>query len=86
MVLLGRLKDAGAEDRIWGAQFGFRSERGTADALFVARRLIEETWSSRSGKLVLLALDWAKAFDSVSPTALAQALVRFGTPGHFAEA
>eukprot|EP00959_Pyramimonas_sp_CCMP1952_P210845 4412148-Pyramimonas_sp.AAC.1 len=41
VILLARLKGAGAERRIWGAQCGFRSGRGTADALFVARRMIE---------------------------------------------
>ena len=33
----------------------------------------------------MLALDWAKAFDSVSPKALATALVRFGIPGDFVD-
>ena len=32
-ILLRRLKDAGAEDRIWPTQFGFRSGCGCADAL-----------------------------------------------------
>ena len=31
----------------------------------------------------MLALDWAKAFNSVSPAALAKALLRFGLPRHF---
>ena len=85
-VLLNRLKEAGAERRIWGTQFGFRSGHGTSDALFIARRLIENAWEARSGKLVMLALDWAKAFDSVSPDSLVQALVRFGATQEFAEA
>eukprot|EP00959_Pyramimonas_sp_CCMP1952_P362385 7589633-Pyramimonas_sp.AAC.1 len=86
MILLSRLKKAGAEERIWTIQFGFRSGRGTADALFIARCLIEDTWVSEAGKLILLALDWAKAFDSVSPDGLVQALVRFGAPEKFASA
>ena len=40
-VLLHRLKAAGAENRIWHTQFGFESERGTSDALLLARRIIE---------------------------------------------
>ena len=64
-VLLQRLLAAGAESRIWHTQFGFRSQRGTADAIFVARRLIEQTWSKHEGRLVFVALDWAKAFDSM---------------------
>ena len=78
MILLSRLKKSGAEERIWSTQFGFRSGRGTADALFIGRCLIEDTWDSESGKLIFLALDWAKAFDSVSPDGLVQALIRFG--------
>eukprot|EP00959_Pyramimonas_sp_CCMP1952_P109559 2291834-Pyramimonas_sp.AAC.1 len=64
IVLLRRLKHAGAEDRIWQTQFGFRSKRGTADAVFLARRVLEDAWSTRDGKVYFLALDWAKAFDS----------------------
>ena len=82
-ILLGRLKDAGAESKIWKTQFGFRSGRGTADAIFLARRVIEDAWATRDGETLLLALDWAKAFDSVSPTALAASLRRFGLPDHF---
>ena len=82
-VLLWRLKDAGAEERVWSTQYGFRGKRSTAHALFVARRMIEATWDQRDGKLLLLALDWAKAFDSVSPQALCGAMRRFGIPDGF---
>ena len=34
----------------------------------------------RDGESVFLALDWAKAFDSISPEAMARALIRFGRP------
>ena len=78
LILLTRLKAAGAEDRIWRTQFGFRSQYGTRDALFLARRMIERAWDEKHGKLVFLALDWAKAFDTISPDALTAALERFG--------
>ena len=55
---------------------GFRSNQGTVDAIFVARHLIEPAY-------LLLSLDWAKAFDSVAPGALVNALQRFGIPTHF---
>ena len=58
-VLLQRLLAAGAESRVWHTQFGFRSQPGPADAIFVARRLIEQTWSTHEGRLVVVALDWA---------------------------
>ena len=82
-ILLRRLKDAGAEDRIWPTQFGFRSGCGCADALFIARRKVENAWARKDGNLLLLALDWAKAFDSISPAGLVNAMSRFGIPYHF---
>ena len=39
----------------------------------------------RDGKGVFLALDWAKAFDSISPDAMARALIRFGCPAKLVE-
>ena len=80
LVLLKRLKKAGAESRIWPTQFGFKSKSGTRDALFLARRMIERAWEQQNGKLIYLALDWAKAFDSISPDALVAALKHFGVP------
>ena len=82
-ILPQRLKDGGAESRIWPTQYGFRSKYGTTDALFIARRLLDEAWSGRGSKAIFLALDWAKAFDSVSPEALLLALQRFGLPEKF---
>ena len=74
-ILLRRTVDAGAENRIWHTQFGFCSGRGTADAFFVARRLVESALSEKDGKVILLALNWSKAFDSVDPDRLVVALV-----------
>ena len=82
-ILLRRLTDAGAEDRIWPTQFGFRSGCGCADALFIARRKVENAWARKDGNLLLLALDWAKAFDSISPAGLVNAMSRFGIPFQF---
>ena len=82
-MLLRRLQKAGAEQRLWPTQFGFRTGMGTTDALFLARRSLEEAWATKDGKAVLLALDWAKAFDSVTPEALFTALRRFGVPEGF---
>ena len=64
-IILQRLKDGGAEQRIWPTQFGFRSGFGTNDALFMIRRLMENAKASKDGRLIILALDWAKASDSV---------------------
>ena len=80
MILLGRLKRGGAEQRLWPTQFGFRSSELTTDALFVVRRRFEAAWAHRSGSLLLVALDWSKAFDSLAPESLVRALDRFGVP------
>ena len=85
IILLERLRAAGAESVLWATQFGFRRRRGTKDALFVARRVLEETLEFQNGRAILLALDWAKAFDSISPTGLSKALARFGLPRFFVE-
>ena len=79
-IKLDRLRQAGAEELIWPTQFGFRKRRGTRDALFLARRILEENLELKDGRVVYLALDWARAFDSISPDALAKALARFGLP------
>ena len=77
-ILLNRLKQAGAEGRLWSSQFGFRSKRSTGDALFIVRRKVEQALAARAGKVFLLALDWKKAFDSISPHRMLHALKRFG--------
>ena len=82
-MILKRLKLAGVEEKLWHTQYGFRSGRGTKHAIFIARRLIEECHNSKDKSLVMLALDWAKAFDSIDPECLIQALHRFGLPSHY---
>ena len=81
-ILLQRLKNAGAEQRLWPSQFGFRSGYGTNDGLFMLRRLIDKAAASKNDKLIVVALDWAKAFDAICPRALCDALKRFGICDH----
>ena len=76
-----RLLDAGLDGRLWHSQFGFRGGRSTTDAIYVARRRIELACAQRGGQVSLLALDWAKAFDSVHVGRLIQCLQRFGISG-----
>ena len=84
-ILLSRLQEAGAEDHLWKTQFGFRRHYGTSDALFLARRALENAWATKDGQVIMLALDWAKAFDSVSPVELGKAMRRFGIPQAFTQ-
>ena len=79
-MLLNRLREGGVEERLRNTQFGFRAKRSTTHAIFVAKRLIENALAIQSGRLSMLLLDWSKAFDRVSPTAMLHALRRFGIP------
>ena len=60
-----RFLDAGVEEHLWSSQFGFRAGCSTEDAIYVARRLIEFARARKHGKITLVALDCAKAFDIV---------------------
>ena len=77
-----RLVAAGAEERLSGTQFGFGSGRSTLDAIFVLRRRVDLAAAQRNGKVFVMALDWAKAFDSINPEAMLAGLRRFGLPQH----
>lgn len=85
-ILLQRLKSGSAEKRIWPTQYGFRSGCGTADALVLARRMLGHTAQLANGKLLMIALDWAKAFDSITPDRMRTAMRRFGIPEAFVRA
>ena len=45
--------------------------------------MIEQCHNSKNQSMIFLALDWAKAFDSIDPVCLVQALRRFGLPQTF---
>ena len=53
-LLLGKLKDAGAESRLTKTQFGFRRQRGTSDAIHAVRRHIEIAHAERGGAVPCL--------------------------------
>ena len=82
-LILQRLRTAGAEARLANSQFGFRPQRGTADALFVIRRIIDAAIDDQDASLYIVLLDWSKAFDRVKHDALLSALHRFGIRGAF---
>ena len=79
-MLKTRLLDAGVDAHLWRTQYGFRRGRSTTDAIFVARRHIELAIAQRGGQVSLLALDWAKAFDSVHIERMLLSLQSFGIP------
>jgi len=82
-VSLHRLLDAGMDDRLTDTQFGFRRNRGTLEAMLLARRAIDVATSKVNGTVHFMALDWSKAFDSVSTTGLSSAVRRAGVPEDF---
>ena len=85
-LVRSRLVEGGAEARLSETQFGFRSGCSTVDAIFILRRLIDQSWAQRDGGISALALDWQKAFASIDPGAMSAALERFGLPRHVLEA
>ena len=84
-VLLQRLKSAGAEARVMETQYGFKSGAETRDAIFIVRRMLDQCALGRDNPLIFLALDWAKAFDSISVEGLLTALRRFGLSHHIVQ-
>ena len=80
-----RLIRGGSEKRMRNSQFGFRPGRGTADALMLVRRMIDVAHNSSDDGIVVLMLDWAKAFDRINPAAMCRALRRFGLPPDMVE-
>ena len=62
-MLHHRLIGGGADARMRNSQYVVRPGRGPADALMLVRRMIDAAHNSNSGGILLLMLDWAKAFD-----------------------
>ena len=60
-------------------QYGFMSGRGTVDALFVLRRLMEK-FRAKSKKLFFVFVDLEKAFDQVPMEVIRFALRQKGVP------
>ena len=80
-----RLISGGVDAMIRQAQYGFRARRNCNDALMVVRRIIDAAYEERHSGLMLLFLDWAKAFDRIKTPCLLLALRRFGLPVEFVE-
>ena len=60
-------------------QYGFRKNKSTADAIYLVRRAMEYA-EKTDNKLILVLLDWEKAFDKVDREGLLHALKRLGVP------
>ncbi len=71
--------DAGIDTWITKTQYGFRHDRSTSQAIFLARRLLDPSEVDNSN-LTLILLDWEKAFDKIDHERLIEALSRAGIP------
>ena len=76
--------DAGIDPYITKTQYGFRKGKSTSHALFVARRIMDNSEKTGS-KLSMILLDWEKAFDKIDHTRLLEALKRLQIPNPIAE-
>ena len=77
-VLKVRLASA-LEKHLHQTQFGFRKGRSTVDPLFCLRR-ITDVVEQGSDQLVLIFLDWEKAFDKINHQKMFQSLRRLNIP------
>ena len=80
-----RLIDSGVDQRIRQSQYGFRPRRNCNDALMVVRRAIDAAYEEKQSGLLMVFLDWAKAFDRMKSDTLLIALRRFGLPEEFVD-
>ena len=79
-LFAGIIKDRieeGIDEFLHPTQFGFRKQRGTSDAIHVVRR-VQEYAEQNSENLVLVLLDWEKAFDKLKHHEMWQALEEIG--------
>ncbi len=65
------------DKHIQGTQYGFRKKKSTAEAILLVRRLTEY-WEITNNRLILVLLDWEKAFDKVARIGLFEAMERIG--------
>ena len=69
------------DPRIRDRQFGFRKNRSTTQTIHIIRRLLE-VFERQNSPFHALFVDWSKAFDSVTFTAIESAMEFVGVPAH----
>ena len=70
------------EDHLCEAQYGFRPSRSTSHAIFLTRRL-QDISEQQGSNMILLFLDWEKAFGRIKHDRLWIALQWLGIHEHF---
>ena len=81
-IMLQRLLTQLTETIIPASQYGFRKDRSTTDAIFIARQLQEKCREERKD-LYMAFIDLRKAFDTVNRETMWQVLEKFGVPPKF---
>ena len=69
------------DSKVRDRQFGFRKNRSTTQPIHIIRRLLE-VFERQSSPFHALFIDWGKAFDSVTFTAIDAAMNHMGVPPH----
>lgn len=77
--------EEGTERHLQKTQYGFRKGRSTTQALFIARRLQDLAEQDRSN-LIMIFLDWEKAFDKIDQRKLLEAMRKIGIPEQLVKA
>ena len=77
-IVRSRIADV-IDPHISKMQFGFRKNRSTVDALYIARR-VQDIGEQSGENLVMAMLDWKQAFDKISHSRMMQALERLNIP------
>ena len=70
------------DDRIRSTQYGLCAKRSATQPVHIMRRILE-VFERQQNSLHLLFLDWSKAFDSVTFSAIESSLTHFGVPPLF---
>jgi len=71
--------DAGLDAWIYKTQYGFRANKSTTQAIFIARRL-QDIAEKTEKNIAIILLDWEKAFDKIDHERLLEVLARVQVP------
>ena len=69
----------GIDHHMHNTQYGFRKAKSTQQAIHIIRRILE-AGESTTNKIILVLLDWEKAFDKLTREGLFSALTRANIP------
>lgn len=71
--------DSGLDEWLTKTQYGFRQGRSTAQAIYLARRILDMS-EMEGSNITMILLDWEKAFDKIDHERMMQALKRAQVP------